>query len=427
MGKTVSEALAAAFRSAGLNAKAHPPADKTILKLGRANTSCKECLPLILTTGTLLNYIYKEKQENEILVYMMPTASGPCRFGQYSVFMESLIKRLELPDVALFSLSSADSYTGLGNDFFMRSWWGFVTSDVMEDIRSLLLTNSVDPEEAMEIFNSEWALILRELETGSFQNLENQLISTARRFALIPRKHRPEEIPVILLSGEIFVRRDSLSRQNLTENLAARGFAAVCSPVTEWILYTDYLLDNGLTGYTMSKTEKLSFLFRKKLMARHEKRLKSILSKSGLVNGNACNIKIKEIVNAATPYISPNLTGEAVLTVGSALTEMASHACGVIAIGPFGCMPNRISEAVLSETMNREGKLAADPKNEQLKTVLKNMDSLPFLAIESDGSPFPQLIDAKLDTFCLQSGRLHEQMLAGKKEKRKKSGFLPII
>jgi hypothetical protein len=38
------------------------------------------------------------------------------------------------------------------------------------------------------------------------------------------------------------------------------------------------------------------------------------------------------------------------------------------------------------------------------------MEELPFLAIESDGSPFPQLIIAKLEAFCQQALRLHDLM-----------------
>jgi hypothetical protein len=48
------------------------------------------------------------------------------------------------------------------------------------------------------------------------------------------------------------------------------------------------------------------------------------------------------------------------------------------------------------------------------------MEDLPFLAIESDGSPFPQLISAKLETFCLRAERLHERMLAARKKNRSK-------
>jgi hypothetical protein len=65
MGKLTSEGFAAVLKGSGFHAKAHRPADEAILKLGRANTSCKECLPLILTTGTLLSYINNGKRDGE--------------------------------------------------------------------------------------------------------------------------------------------------------------------------------------------------------------------------------------------------------------------------------------------------------------------------------------------------------------------------
>lgn len=409
MGKLASDSLAALFRGAGFNAVAHPPSDEAILKLGRANTSCKECLPLILTTGTLLNFIKNEKKDDEILVYFMFTGSGPCRFGQYQIFMEDLVKKQEIPDVALFSLTSENSYAGMGNDIHLKAWWGVIISDVMEDIRSMILANAVDTEAGINRFEKEWNLIMDELEKGDFDGLASQLNRTARKIGRIAMKHPPEAVPTISLVGEIFVRRDGLSRQYLTEWLAKRGFATLCSPIAEWALYSDYLVDNGLVDYTMSMREKLAFILKKRYMAKYKKRIKSILARTGLVHGEPLNIKA--IINNASRYISSDLAGEAILTVGSALTEIVSHTCGVIAIGPFGCMPNRLAESILNEHMNREGKLATDPGNQRLKSILTHSDGLPFLAIESDGSPFPQLITAKLETFCLRAERLHRKML----------------
>ena len=410
MGHAASESLAAVFRGFGLDAVAHPPSDESVLKLGRANTSCKECLPLILTTGTLLNYIHNGRKAGEVLIYFMPTSSGPCRFGQYHIFMEDFVKKHRLPDVAVFSLTSENSYAGLGSEFVRRVWWGVVASDIMEDIRSMILANAVDPEAGLEIYNREWNLIIAALERGDFSLLEKQCAGSAAKLARIPMKLRPKEVPIISLIGEIFVRRDALSRQYITERLAEKGFATRCSPIAEWILYTDYLVDKGLVDSRMSKRERLEFLLKKKFMHRYEKRLKSIMSRSGLVHAEP--LDIASIINNARSYISPKMTGEAILTIGSSLTEVASHSCGVIAIGPFGCMPNRVSEAILNEIMNREDKLALDPRNKQLRSILSDIEDLPFLAIESDGSPFPQLINAKLETFCLRAQRLHHSMLA---------------
>lgn len=412
MGKIPTEALAAVFRANGFNAEAHPPADKAILKLGRANTSCKECLPLLLTTGTLLNYINNGKQNGEVLVYFMPTSSGPCRFGQYHIFIEDLIKRLGIPDVAMLSLSSENAYCGMGNDFHKRGWWAIVISDIMEDIRSMILANAVDPEYGVTIFEDEWKLILAQIEKGDFNSLENRLKIISKRLSTIPMKLLIDEVPRISLVGEIFVRRDSISRQYVTQKLALMGFATLCAPVSEWMYYCDYLIDNGLADTKMHAMEKLSFALKKRFMKKYEIKIKEILSRSGLVHAEP--ISAKSIIKTAMPYISPDLTGEAILTVGSSLSEIASHTCGVISVGPFGCMPNRISEAILTEVMNKENKLAASPGDMRLKAVLSDIDSLPFLAIESDGSSFPQVITAKLDAFCLQANRFHSALMNSK-------------
>jgi predicted nucleotide-binding protein (sugar kinase/HSP70/actin superfamily) len=312
--------------------------------------------------------------------------------------------------VALFALSSENSYVGMGQDFDRRGWWAVIVSDVIEDIRSMLLANAKDTTSAMEVFEEEWQKILNELERGDYDDLERQLARSAECYSRIALKQPPQNVPVITLAGEIFVRRDALSRQYLTESLAEMGFAAVCSPVAEWVLYCNYMVDAGLNPENMTFLEKVKFKIRNKFQARYEKRIKTILSSSGLVQAEP--LDLDKIVGNAAPYISRNLPGEAVLTVGGSLTEVVSHSCGVIAIGPFGCMPNRLSESILNEAMNSKDKIATDPSNRKLRSVLSDIDELPFLAIESDGSPFPQLINAKLETFCLRAQRLHQRIMA---------------
>ncbi len=408
MGRFSSEALAAAFRWNGIATEPLPPADDSVLKLGRANTSCKECLPLQLTTGAFLKRLEAPRPEGEALIYFMATAAGPCRFGQYRVFMDELIRKRRIPDVALFSLSGENAYIGMKSDFVKRSWWAVVASDAIEDIRAMLLAGARQPEAAMEILESCWSDILFELEYGTYPTLEAALEASASVLAGIPLKRPAIEVPVICLTGEIFVRRDGLSRRYLTEELAKKGFATTCSPIAEWLIYCDYLYERGYTPKRLTLAQTPGFMIKKHFMHRYERRIKSLLSRSGLIHAEP--IDIPAIMASAAPYIKPHLTCETILTVGSALMEIATHVCGVIAIGPFGCMPNRLAEAILNKAMVREGKLGTDPANQRLRAVLSNVEDLPFLAVETDGSPFPQLINAKLETFCLRAERLHRQM-----------------
>jgi predicted nucleotide-binding protein (sugar kinase/HSP70/actin superfamily) len=411
MGRMVAEAAAAILQGYGLNAKAAPESDEAILKLGRANTSCKECLPLILTTGTLLSYIHNGRRPDEVLVYFMPTGSGPCRFGQYYIFMEDLVRRLQIPDVAVLALSSDNSYVGMDKNFERHSWWAVIVSDVMEDIRAMLLAAAVDPQLAMSVFDEEWDRILAAMRKADFKVLTAALTACSKRLRGITLKRPASTVPTISLAGEIFARRDSLSRQYLTECLAEKGFATVCAPVAEWVHYCNYLVDHGFNQEPLTTMQKFKLKLRNFFQGRYEKQIKSILARSGLVRPET--LSVAAVIEHARPHFSLNLTGEAILTIGGSLSEIISHSCGVIAIGPFGCMPNRLSEAILSETMTAQNKLATDPANPALRAVLTDIDNLPFLAIETDGSPFPQLIMAKLETFLLRAERIHQRMLAG--------------
>ncbi len=409
MGKLSTEAVAAAFKSGGLHAVAHPPADENVLKLGRAHTTCKECLPLILTTGTLLSYLRHRKRPDEIVAYFMATTSGPCRFGQYAIFMEDLIRRHRIPDVAMFSLNSEDGYHGLESGAEQRIWWGLVISDILEDIRTMLLANAEDVPGALAAFEGIWQDVLGLLERGSWKSLQAGLESAGRRLGQIPLKRPPETVPVVGLVGEIFVRRDGLSRQWLTERLAERGIASVCAPIGEWVHYCDYLVHHNLVDNPLSLVRKSKHRFRSYFKKQFENRIRTLLGISGLVPAHPEHID--SIIDAARPYISPSLTGEAILTVGTSLTQVADHCCGIICIGPFGCMPSRIAEAILSETMTVKNRASIPSGNGRLRSILSNVDDLPFLAIESDGSPFPHLIHAKLEAFCLRALRLHERMM----------------
>lgn len=410
MGPLGTQAFAQAFKHSGFNVHPHKPSDDRILKLGRGNTSCKECLPLILTTGTLLDYIRNYRREDEAVIYFMPTGSGPCRFGQYRTFMEKLINNMQIPDVAIFSLSSEDGYSGLDSDVHRRGWWAVVISDVCEDIRAMLLANARRPDEAERIFHDQYRRVLDALAQESLDGIDSALAQMAGVLAEIPLKKNRENVPTIFLTGEIFVRRDGLSRRNLTEYLAEKGFASICAPVGEWIFYSDLLARWNRSGNPIKGLPKrLKAWLKDHFMRKDEIRIKKRLAASGLVHPQP--IDVEGLIETARPYISPDLAGEAVLTVGSAMKDVVVESCGVIAIGPFGCMPNRLSEAILNETMRCEDKLACHPGDPNIKTILSDVEHLPFLAIESDGSPFPQLIEAKLEAFCLRAERLHQRML----------------
>ncbi len=410
MGRFISEAGSAVFRSIGVRSTPLDPADERVLKLGKGHTSCKECLPLQITVGSLLKYLDERTDTNEKLIYFMPTASGPCRFGQYSVYMKDLITRLQIPDVALFSSNADNSYADISDqDVTAKLWMGIIVSDIFEEIHATLLANATDVASARDVFENEWRDVIRMLEkTDSTRDVTRTLESVVEQLGRIGVKRPLHDTPIVLLTGEIFVRHDGISRQYIVEELARKGFATKVSTVAEWIYYTEWCVRNGLATGTSAIKDKLLLYFRTLFMKRHERIFRTILAESGLCSGGVEDVN--HIIQHTRHLINPGLVGEAILTTGAGINEALDHYCGVIAIGPFGCMPNRVAEAILTREMNMDGKLATGNVSRKVSFLSDVIRDIPFLAIETDGNRFPQIIEAKMEAFLLQAQRVHQAM-----------------
>jgi len=403
MGRYGTPLLAKAFARVGVRAEALPPANEEVLKIGRGNSSCKECLPLQTTTGSLLHYL-AHRPEGEITAYFMATASGPCRFGQYATFSKALVEKQQFTDVAVFSLSAESGYSGLGERFALAAWRAIVIGDLFDEMWATLLAAAVDRTEALRILDEEHAAILRAVDK-SWSVLARQLAATGRRLGAIRLAKPYGEYPKLSLIGEIYVRNDPISLQRLVERLAERGFIVRTSKTSEWIKYLDWLAKRGI------ESEKSVSFWPRYWTKRHfERRIRTLLQPAGLFYVEPANVD--PIVNAGSRFVSPRLTGESILTVGAAFHEVLHPACGILSIGPFGCMPSRVAESILNRKLTTKElrKLHSGNGNGVAAPLLEGDRKLPFLAVETDGNPFPQIIEARLEAFCLQAMRLHSTM-----------------
>ncbi|MFW6266226.1 MAG: acyl-CoA dehydratase activase [Halanaerobiales bacterium] len=405
MGGTATRAFVAAMNYSGINASVCPPPSEEELKLGRANSTSKECLPLQLTLGSLLKYLNNRDNEDELLVYFMPEASGPCRFGQYNVLINQVIKNRKIEDVVLLTLTASNGYAGMGRTFTIRAWQSVLVADVMDDIYSALLALARDRKRALEVFESARDRIFTSLARDSWSEVKNIMKEEADRLADIELKESFQNAKKVQLTGEIYVRSDEFSRQYLVQRLARRGIVTRVAPNNEWLYYVDYLLQNNLGNNQVSWLQKFKNKLKGFFQRRFEKQVKNIMCRSGL-----CDYKltdIEEVMESAENVISPELTGEAILTIGSTLDEIVEDVDGVIIIGPFGCMPHRVAESILSESLEEEKEKLIEDK--EMKKLMDKFSSLPFLAIETDGSVFPQVIEARLEAFILQVERMNRE------------------
>ncbi len=406
MGRAVCEFGAAAFRGIGFNAAsvAYPTFDT--LMTGRSHSSCKECLPLIMTTASLVTHI-REREPDELTLYFMPSTGGNCRFAQYHVYIKRLIEKQQIKNVALLTLSAEQNYMGLGTVDQIRLLQSIIISDIMDDIGNAILVLPKDREKAQLIFNEQWQKIVVSLENGA-SDLYEVLEDVAENLAAIELSQPLSESKKVLLSGEIYVRKDEFTSGEVIKRLAAKDFVVKRAPILEWSYYIDYI-SKHILDTEFSLKDRVETLVKNIVEKKIEKKIKMALAKSGLYEYE--RIDIQKLFEAGKEFIDPRMTGEEILVIGSFFNEVAKHVHGVISIGPFACLPTRVCEAILSVESNVQN----NSRIEHLDNSehLKEFHTLPFLTIEADGNPFPQVVEARIESFTLQANRMYDLMNTG--------------
>jgi predicted CoA-substrate-specific enzyme activase len=399
--------LAAVCEGLGIRSEALNVSNAETLQLGRGVTTCKECLPMILCVGSMLQYIKHRKDPDEKLVVFQPRAAGYCRMGQYHSFMNMLIRERKLKDIALIALSNEERYAGLGTAFALNAWKATLISDVMDDIRGAIWTLAKDVDPAIELFNKEYQKILDIFLKKSKTSLYKQLEETAAKLKTIELKQKYEDTPEIVIMGEIFVRKDAFSNMSIAKKIAARGFLPKVSPVSEWIWYLNYMIKNGLQKPEYDTIMGWIEFFISDLTQKHiEKKIKKILAKSGLYELEM--IDVDSMIEHSKHLLPKELKGEPGMIIGVMMKDALSKYAGIVNIGPFGCMPVRFIESIMLPLADVKNKKETYKKLKRENDFLQfeDGDRIPFLTIEADGNPYPQLLEARFESFCLQSERI---------------------
>jgi predicted nucleotide-binding protein (sugar kinase/HSP70/actin superfamily) len=348
----------------------------------------------------------------------MAEGTGPCRFGQYHIYLEEIIKKRELKDYGVYTLSDEDSYGGLGDEFFKHGWYSTVTSDIIQNIYHAINVTAENKKDSLAILAEEWKMILEIIEKEDINKIYKRLEVLAERLSRQKKKIEYEDAVKVALIGEIYVRNDEFSRMDLIERLAEKNIVVKVAPISEYIYYSNYLAVRKDGHRNPSLMDIAKIKIKNKFQEQIEKRIKNILSRSGFCDSELVNVQ--DVAEKAEHLVSPDLAGETILTVGSGLREILNHVSGVISIGPFGCMPSRVAEAILNSELNIEGKAEAEKIKRQQYN--QEIESLPFLAIETDGNIFPQIIQSKIEIFILQAQRMHKMISEGNVLTRQRYG-----
>ncbi len=350
-----ARAFASAFRHLGVDAHVSPEGDERTYELAAKHTSGDECLPERVTIGNFLKVTESPGFTPEKTAFFMPTAGGPCRFGQYSAFLKHVLGDLGYEDIMVVSPSSADGYEGMGDmagPMLRLGWWGLIGSDLL---RKMLhnyrpyetVTGAADAahEQALGIFCKTMEDKRYPVGRKKLNMLAGALEEGRDLFRRVPVDFSRETMLVGVV-GEIFCRLSTFSNEDLIRKLEAFGAQAWLSDITEWVWYTNEEQDKNLRmrGKGLSM-EMLGVKLKKHVQHSHEQVLLAPFKKEFI--GMEEPHSIKEVLGLAHPYLPyQGALGEMVLSVGKSIYMYNKGADGIIDISPFTCMNGIVTESI---------------------------------------------------------------------------------
>src|SRR5512133_2701490 len=357
-----AEVLAAAARGVGVPAEALPEPTSETLRVGRRHTSGKECLPLAVTLGSLLERVERPGSERDRFTVFMPSADGPCRFGAYKELHQVVLDRLGHADrVRIWSPPFSNYFQGVPPGFGALVLTGLVAADLLRDLHGdvrpaenrsgasdeLLAQASAELVARVEReVRGELALrrVLVETATGRLWGIPALLRRTGREFAML---RGARDLPRVQITGEIYVRNDPFCTGDLVGALHRRGLRARVVPMTEYLYYS-FFLGGGKTGLAHALE---GWVRRRIFDACHE----AIAAPMGWPGPT----RVADAVKAGSRYFRDALRGEAILTLGTSLHAWRhGEIDAVISAGPLECMPNKLAEAQFHHAGARDGLLS---------------------------------------------------------------------
>ncbi len=401
LGDLATEITTAAAWKQGVHAEHLPVADISSTQVARNVASGKECIPALLLLGTALQYLERRTpaRSDEVLLLYVPSTTGPCRTGQYHVFYERLFEELGFENVLVFVAESDNSYRELGISFVRDMWRGVILSDYFTDARTGIRLLAEDPAAGMQVFEKVWREVVEAMAQDD-RALDMAVARAALALAAIPKRRTLADLRKVLIVGEIYVRRDVFSVQELFDLLISRDIFPKATGIGEWVHYTDWS-QRHLLKQEVRRRGPLTVLrpdwIRKRTMLgiegwwmhRVEQKVKQAMLATGLIPGAPDDVDAALAVGT-NEFVSAELESEATISPAVAAAGMADGYSGIAIIAPFGCLPGRLIEGVFSPWAKARG--------------------YPVIALENDGQPYPPNTVARLEVFACNVNRYDKKM-----------------
>ena len=389
-----SQAMTLGALRLGLNTGPAIDLSRKQLERGLQYTSGRECLPLPICIGQMME-AYESRPPGTVVGFYMLAGGAPCVVDCYINYLRQFIRENEIEDLFIFDPNEANEFYGLNLLKIGQMVAPLITlADLFVEMDQCLRVVGLPDGPAR--LKACWDRHVRP-QNGAGVTKGN-LDALIDDITAIPHTD-PVACPKVVVTGDFFLRFNPAFMEGVHETYARHGIILAPVGLNELLLYAAYSgMASAARGWNLPpdsawaialacvrvlKPEGKGYLTswaRYRFLRYGDSRYRALLRRTGLLLGGAHDIA--RMYEQASPHVSPTIVGEAVPTVGKGVGADEEGYDGIIAIGPFNCLPFRISEAILKPYGLKKG--------------------MPLLTYESDGFSVPPAFLRNVDVHVQQ-------------------------
>jgi predicted CoA-substrate-specific enzyme activase len=333
--------LSAALRSVGYPARPLPSETLETFEAAKAHCRGTECVPAPSTIGAFLG-VLKNSKDPSRECFFMPTAKGPCRFGQYNTLHRIILDEAGYKDTPIESWDDGSGDFGLSMKASQRAYSAIVCGDLLYKARCRLRPYAKDRAAFDSTMEDVMRLAVRAIESGGdTKRMLNEVAGNLGTVEIVDVKK-----PLVGIVGEIYVRLNTYTNGNLVETIEDAGGEAWVAPTSEWFQYLTYL-DKILARERGEGVLKRIPKVIKHLYMRHKET--GFAASLSPIIGDRREPPIASTVAAGERVFPRQFDGESILTVGRAIEFAHQGADLIVNCAPFGCMPGTLTSGIFQK------------------------------------------------------------------------------
>ncbi|HAG12641.1 MAG TPA: hypothetical protein DCG49_02135 [Ruminococcus sp.] len=310
------------------------------------------CYPCILNTGQMIAALQSGKFDLEHTRLLMPSVGDACRGSNYTEMLRKAVKKAGFPQVRVMTLNlrhiDEGNQIGVSPEMVWRAFFALFYGDLL-----LILTQQVRPYEreagAANRCRDKWYGILGS-ELKAFRNLKISVMlrrfsEITADFAAIPRTgEKKRRIGIV---GELYTKYCALGNWDMVQFLEDSGCESFTNGLSWYVLY---YIDSHL-AHAGNPAEAAGYRAIGAVLEKLQKKMIAAIAAAGFFT--------LPTLHTLKAEVAGKVRFEAAIGDGWLIaTESAGyilHGCKkVLAIQPFGCMPNHVIGRGLYASLQRK-------------------------------------------------------------------------